>query len=79
MAKINVKKKEIAIISVADNDYVSITYIAKYKNPNNADDVIKNWLQNRNTIELLGLWETLHNPNFKPLEFEGFKKEAEIK
>lgn len=76
MAKISVKDKEIAIISIAESDFISITDIAKYKNPNNADDVIKNWMRNRNTIELLGLWETIHNPNFKPVEFDGFRKES---
>jgi len=76
MATINVKDKEITIITVSENDYISITDIAKYKNPYRADDVIKNWLRNRNTIELLGLWETIHNPNFKSVEFDGFRKEA---
>ena len=76
MAKINVKEKTITIISIEENDYVSITDIAKYKNASNADDVIKNWMRNRNTIELLGLWEKIHNPEFKPVEFDGFRKEA---
>lgn len=76
MANINVKDKEITIITVAESGYVSITDIAKYKNPNNADDVIKKGMRNSNTIELLGLLETIHNPDFKPLEFDGFKREA---
>ena len=76
MAKINVKDREIVVITIAENDFVSITDIAKYKNASNADDVIKNWMRNRNTIELLGLWETIHNPCFKPVEFDGFRKEA---
>ena len=38
--------------------------------------VIANWMRNRNTIEFLGIWECLYNPSFKPLEFEGFRKEA---
>jgi hypothetical protein len=76
MAKIKVKDKEISIVSISDNDYVCITDIAKYKNASNADDVIKNWMRNRNTIELLGLWETIHNNDFKPVEFDGFRKEA---
>ena len=42
----------------------------------NTDTIIQNWLRNRNTIELLGFWEIMYNPNFKPLEFEGFKKQA---
>ena len=57
------------------NEYVSITDIARYK----SDDptaVIQNWMRNRDVIEFLGLWETLHNCNFKPLEFEGFKNQA---
>jgi hypothetical protein len=76
MAKIIVKDNEIAIVAIGENDLVSITDIAKYKNAANADDVIKNWMRNRNTIELLGLWETIHNPDFKPVEFDGFRKEA---
>ncbi len=75
MAKITVKDTSVTIISINENDYISLTDIAKYK----SDDptaVIGNWLRNRNTIEYLGIWESLYNPNFKPLEFEGFKKEA---
>ena len=75
MAKINVKETEIAIINNSDNDYISITDIAKYKT-DDASAAIGNWMRNRNTIEFLGLWEIIHNPNFIPLEFEGFKKEA---
>ena len=57
------------------SEYISITDIARYK----SDDptaVIQNWMRNRDVIEFLGLWETLHNSNFKPLEFEGFKNQA---
>jgi hypothetical protein len=58
-----------------DSDYISLTDIAKHK----SDDptaVIGNWMRNRNTIEYLGIWESLYNPNFKPLEFEEFRREA---
>ena len=58
-----------------ENEFISLTDIARYK----SDDptaVIQNWMRNRDVIEFLGLWERLHNPDFKPLEFEGFKKEA---
>ena len=75
MAKITVKDTSVTIISVNENDYISLTDIARYK----SDDptaVIGNWLRNRNTIEYLGIWESLYNPSFKPIEFEGFKKEA---
>lgn len=75
MAKITVQETNITIISVNEDDYISLTDIAKYK----SDDptaVIGNWMRNRNTIEYLGIWESLYNPLFKPTEFEGFKKEA---
>lgn len=57
------------------NEYISITDIVRYK----SDDptaVIQNWMRGRDVIEFLGLWESLHNPNFKPIEFEGVRKEA---
>lgn len=57
------------------NEYISLTDIARYKS-DEPNDVIRNWLRNRDTIEFLGLWESLHNPSFKPVEFDGFKKEA---
>jgi hypothetical protein len=76
MAKINVKNTEFTIITINDEDYICITDLARYKNPEHTDDVIKNWLRNRTTIELLGIWECLHNPDFKPVIFDGFRKEA---
>ena len=57
-------------------DYICITDIARHKNVTAPNGVIANWMRNRNTVEFLGIWETLHNPNFNPLEFEGFRKEA---
>lgn len=75
MAKINVKNTSVIVVSINDADYISLTDIAKYKT-DDTSSVIANWMRNRNTIEFLGIWETLYNPDFKPLEFEGFKKEA---
>ncbi len=75
MAKINVQQTTITLLQVNEQDYISLTDIAHHK----SDDptaVIGNWMRNRNTIEYLGIWETLYNPYFKPLEFEGFRKEA---
>ena len=75
MAKIKVQEKQVTIIVHNENDYISLTDIAKYK----SDDptaVIGNWMRNRNTIEFLGIWESLYNPCFNPLEFEGFRREA---
>jgi len=57
------------------NEFISLTDIAKYKS-DDPNDVIKNWMRGRDTIEFLGLWESLHNSDFKPVEFDGFKKEA---
>jgi len=71
MAKINVKGTEITIFSKLDyRDYICITDIARYKNPIEPKDVVKNWLRNRTTIEFLGLWEKIHNPDFKGVEFD---------
>ena len=58
------------------NDYISLTDIARYKNVHEPKDVVKNWLRVRDTIEFLGLWETIYNPNFKGVEFDSFRKEA---
>ena len=76
-------KKEITTLGIQigiqqklNQDYFSLTDIAKFRNRSQSDDIIKNWLRNRNTIELLGLWEKLYNPNFKPVEFDGFRKES---
>ena len=71
--KIKVKGSKITVVSVNEQDYISLTDIAKYKT-NDTSAVIGNWMCNRNTIEFLGIWETLYNTNFKPLEFEGFRK-----
>ncbi len=74
--KIEVKGTEITILKGDTEDFISLTDIARYKDAANTDTIIQNWLRNRNTIELLGFWEQLYNPNFKPLEFEGFRKQA---
>ncbi len=58
-----------------ENEFISLTDIAKYKS-DDPNATICNWMRNRETLEFLGLWERLHNPDFKPLEFEGFRKEA---
>jgi hypothetical protein len=74
MAKINVKNTEVTVIQINGIDYISLTDIAKFKTTD-PNAVIGNWIRNRNTIEYLRIWECLYNPLFKPLEFEGFKKE----
>ena len=73
---IDVQGKAITIITRANKDYISLTDIAKYRNQEEPFSIINNWMRNRATIEFLGLWEKLSNPNFKPIEFERFKNEA---
>lgn len=70
--------KDIAIRAMHHNgmDYICITDIAKQKNPTDPNGVISNWMRNRNTIEFLGIWETLYNSHFNPIEFEGFRRQA---
>jgi len=74
--KIEVKGIEVAFVQTQQEDFICITDIAKFKNPDAPRDVIKNWMRSKNTIELLGLWEKLNNPNFKQVEFDLFKNEA---
>ncbi len=77
MAKINVLNSEITIVSVEGRDYISLTDMANSKEcENRAADIIKNWLRTRYTLEFLGTWEQIHNPDFKVVEFDHFKKEA---
>ena len=76
MAKIIVKKKVIKTLNKDGVDYICITDIARLKNTDDPNSVIGNWMRNRNTIEFLGIWESLYNQNFNPIEFEGFRKEA---
>ena len=75
MAKINVQQTDVTILQINDTDYISLTDIAKFKT-SDPFIVVCNWMRNRNTIEYLGIWETLYNPNFKPIEFDRFKTEA---
>ena len=74
--KINVQGLEVVLYQNNEEEYLSLTDIARYKDAFNTDDIIKNWLRNRNTVELLGFWEMMYNPNFKPVEFDGFRKQA---
>lgn len=75
MAKINVQQTNITVLQINEADHISLTDIARHKS-DEPNTVIANWMRNRNTIEYLGIWEILYNPNFKPLEFEGFRNEA---
>ncbi|MDA3884850.1 MAG: KilA-N domain-containing protein [Candidatus Delongbacteria bacterium] len=74
--RINVQGTEVRIFIYANEEYISLTDIAKYRNTSEPFSILNNWLRSRNVIEFLGLWEKLHNPNFKPIEFERFRNEA---
>src|SRR5579859_2333963 len=76
MAKIKVLSSEITVRSQGREDFISLTDMARYKDPVRTDYIIQNWLRNRNTIEFLGIWEQLNNPAFNPIEFDGFRKQA---
>jgi len=72
----NVNENEIRVMRINNEDYISLTDLARYKNPNDPSDVIKKWLSNYDTIEFLGLWEELSNENFNSAEFSLIKNEA---
>ena len=77
MAKITVQQTEITILSFQENDYISLTDMANAKeSESRAADIIKNWLRNRYSLEFMGTWEMIHNPNFKVVEFDHFKSQA---
>lgn len=77
MAKITVQKTEITIVAFGERDYISLTDMANAKESDSrAADIIKNWLRNRYTLEFLGTWEMVHNPDFKVVEFDHFKSQA---
>ncbi len=74
---VNVQGTEIAVLtSGTDDDFLSLTDIARYKNPLEPNAVVANWMRLHNTIEFLGVWERLYNPDFNPLDFEGFMRES---
>jgi len=74
--QITVLKKTVRVQRIQKDDFISLTDIAKHKNADAPADIVKNWLRSKNTIELLGLWEKLHNPKFKLVEFDQFRNEA---
>ena len=73
---IEVRGAAVTVVSQKDQDFISLTDIARFKSTDRFDDLIRNWLRNRNTVEFLGVWERLNNPNFNPVEFDGIKMQA---
>ena len=74
--KLTVQNINVSLRKINNEDFISLTDIARSKNNDEPKDVVKNWLRNKNTIEFLGLWETINNENFKGVEFDTFKNEA---
>lgn len=71
-----VKEVSVSTLKVSGTDYISITDIARQKNPIEPKDVVKNWMRLKNTLEYLGLWEQLNNPAFKGVEFDPLLRDA---
>ena len=74
MAKIKVQNTEVTVITYNDKDYISLTDMVR--NMENGPALIEKWLRNKNTVEFLGIWEEMYNPDFNFPEFEGIKNEA---
>lgn len=70
---IAVQGADITVLSGQASDYISLTDIAKFKNAEHSDDVIRNWLRNRNTVEFLGVWERRNDVKSNPVEFDGIR------
>lgn len=75
-SQLEVENKLISIVKQDEQDYISLTDMVRNEE---GSDHIRNWMRNRNTLEFIGLWETLNNPNFKPVEFDTFRKQAGLK
>jgi hypothetical protein len=73
---IEVQGAAITVLSEQEKDFICLTDIARVKNADRSDDLVRNWLRNRNTVEFLGIWEKLNNPGFNSVEFDGIKMVA---
>ena len=71
--KINVEGTEILIFTKKEDEYISLTDIARYRDTERSDYILQNWMRNRSTIEFMGLWEVFNNPDFNSIEFDGIK------
>jgi len=74
--KIEVLDTAVSISRIAEEDFISLTDIARHRDVDRSDDLIRNWVRNRNTLEFLGIWEQIHNPDFNSVEFDGFRMRA---
>jgi hypothetical protein len=76
LKKLIVQDTLVSLTRINDDDYISLTDIARVRNPDEPKDVVKNWLRNRATVEYLGLWEKINNASFKGVEFDSFRLQA---
>jgi len=74
--KLNVNELEIVLYKQNEEEFISLTDMAKFRDSERTNYIIQNWMRTRNTIEFLGLWEQLKNPNFKSIEFDAFRNES---
>lgn len=74
--KLNINELEIVLYKKNEEEYISLTDMAKFRDLKRSDYIIQNWMRTRNTIEFIGLWEQMHNPDFNSIEFDGFKNES---
>ncbi|MBN1766910.1 MAG: KilA-N domain-containing protein [Prolixibacteraceae bacterium] len=71
--KINVEGTNILVYTENDDEFISLTDIARYRDAERSDYILQNWMRNRSTIEFMGLWELFNNPDFNSIEFDGIK------
>lgn len=74
--KITIEGVDVVLVRHIGEDYISLTDMARYKNLERTNYIIQNWMRTRYTIEFIGLWEKIHNPDFKSIEFDAFKTEV---
>ena len=74
--EIDVLATPVKIARIEEEDFISLTDIARNRDTERGDYIIQNWMRNRNTIEFLGIWEHLNNPDFNSIEFDGIKNQA---
>jgi hypothetical protein len=74
--EMDVKGNKVAVVTRDDNVYISLTDMAKHKNPSETSLVISHWMSTRYTVELMGIWERLNNPGFNTTEFSSIKNES---
>ena len=74
--KLDVIGTEVVYFTANQEDFISLTDIARHRDADRSDYILQNWLRNRSTIEFIGLWEQFHNPHFNSIEFDGIKSMA---